>query len=45
MPTGGAFALGDTIENPKYILTQPRVGYRIAEEEPDAEPEPAAHVG
>ena len=33
--------LGDTIENPKYILTQPRVGYRIAEEEP----EPVAQAG
>ena len=37
--------LGDTIENPKYILTQPRVGYRIAEEKPDTEPVPAAHAG
>ncbi|MDE0579289.1 MAG: response regulator [bacterium] len=28
--------LGDTIDNPRYILTQPRVGYRIAQRE--AEP-------
>ena len=32
--------LGDTVENPKYILTQPRVGYRM----PDEETEPAAQA-
>ena len=33
--------LGDTIENPRYILTQPRVGYRLAVREA----EPAAQAG